>query len=76
MTTLTPRTRSFRKFGRNDWRMAMVVTRREVRDSFRDWRIVIPIILLTIGFPALMNFTARRLLGFAQNLVLKLLPPN
>lgn len=54
-------------FSRNDWRMTLVVTRREVRDSFRDWRIVIPIILLTIAFPGLMNFTAARLLGFVQN---------
>ena len=47
--------------------MAMVVTRREIQDSFRDWRIVVPIILLTIGFPGLMNFTAQRLLSFANN---------
>lgn len=52
---------------KNDWQMAMVITRREVRDSFRDWRIVIPIIILTIAFPGLMNFTAGRLLGFVQN---------
>lgn len=50
-----------------DVQMAMVVARREIRDSFRDWRILIPIILLTVGFPGLMNFTAGRLLGFVQN---------
>ena len=55
------------RFSRNDWRMVLVVTRREVRDSFRDWRIVIPIFLLTVAFPGLMNFTAARLLGFVQN---------
>ena len=60
-------TSNFPRFTRNDIRMTMVVTRREVRDSFRDWRIVIPIILLTIAFPGLMNFTAARLLGFVQN---------
>ena len=49
---------------RHDLHMALVVTRREVRDAFRDWRIVIPIILLTAAFPAIMNLTARRLLGF------------
>jgi hypothetical protein len=43
---------------RHDLRMALVVTRREVQDAFRDWRIMIPIVLLTIFFPALMNFTA------------------
>lgn len=52
-------------FGRHDLQMALIVTRREVSDSFRDWRLVVPIILLTVGFPALMNFTAQRMLGFA-----------
>ena len=52
---------------KHDIRMALVVTRREVRDAFRDWRIVIPIILLTAAFPAIMNFTARRLLGFVED---------
>lgn len=51
-------------FTRHDLRMALIVTRREVRDSFRDWRIIIPIVLLTLFFPGLMNFTAGRLLGF------------
>lgn len=52
---------------RHDVEMALVVTRREVRDSFRDWRIIIPIILLTLFFPLLMNFTAGRLLGFVSD---------
>ncbi len=51
-------------FSRHDLHMALIVTRREVRDSFRDWRIIIPIVLLTLFFPGLMNFTAGRLLGF------------
>jgi uncharacterized membrane protein SpoIIM required for sporulation/ABC-type transport system involved in multi-copper enzyme maturation permease subunit len=51
---------------RHDLYMALVVTRREVQDAFRDWRIMIPIALLTIFFPALMNFTARRLVGFME----------
>jgi uncharacterized membrane protein SpoIIM required for sporulation/ABC-type transport system involved in multi-copper enzyme maturation permease subunit len=38
---------------------ALVVTRREVRDSLRDWRIVTPIVLLTLFFPFLMDFTSR-----------------
>ena len=29
---------------------ALIITRREVRDSFRDWRIITPIIILTLGF--------------------------
>ena len=49
---------------RSDIRMALVVTRRELKDSFRDWRIIIPIVLLTLAFPALMNFAARRIMAF------------
>ncbi len=44
--------------------MALVVTRREVRDQFRDWRIIFPIVALTLGFPWLMNFTARQAVEF------------
>lgn len=63
MTTLTLPTHPTR----HDFRMAMVVARREIRDSFRDWRIIIPIFLLTLIFPALMNFTASRLLNFVAD---------
>ena len=45
---------------------ALIVTRREVRDQFRDWRIVFPIVGLTIFFPFLMNFTARAMLDYVQ----------
>ena len=42
-----------------DWRRtlanALVITRREVRDSFRDWRIIVPIFLLTLVFPFIAN---------------------
>ena len=37
---------------------AATVTRREVRDTLRDWRLVLPILLLTLVFPLLMQFTA------------------
>ena len=37
---------------------ALSVTRRELRDTLRDWRIVVPIIVLTLVFPVIMNFTA------------------
>ncbi len=52
-----------------DWmfaklRPALIITRREVRDQFRDWRIVIPIFALTLIFPALMNFTVERAVNF------------
>jgi uncharacterized membrane protein SpoIIM required for sporulation len=47
-------------------RMALVVTRREVRDQFRDWRIIFPVVTLTVVFPALMNFTARQAVNFVE----------
>jgi len=46
--------------------MALVVTRREARDQFRDWRIIFPVVVLTLVFPALMNFTARQAMNFVQ----------
>lgn len=45
----------------------LIVARREVRDQFRDWRIIFPIIALTLLFPALMNFTARQAVQFVEN---------
>jgi ABC-type Na+ efflux pump permease subunit len=51
---------------RHDFYMAIVLARREVKDTFRDWRILTPIILLTLLFPALMNFTAGRMLNFVS----------
>jgi uncharacterized membrane protein SpoIIM required for sporulation/ABC-type transport system involved in multi-copper enzyme maturation permease subunit len=42
----------------------MIITRREVRDQFRDWRIITPIIILTVFFPGLMNFTAQQAVDF------------
>ena len=37
---------------------AWIVTRREIRDTLRDWRLVVPITFLTLIFPALMQITA------------------
>ncbi len=62
MTTLTP----ILPVKQNSVRMTLVIARREIRDSFRDWRIIMPIFLLTLAFPALMNFTARRAISFAE----------
>jgi uncharacterized membrane protein SpoIIM required for sporulation len=45
-------------------RPALIITRREVRDQFRDWRIIVPIFFLTLVFPAIMNFTARSAVNF------------
>jgi uncharacterized membrane protein SpoIIM required for sporulation/ABC-type transport system involved in multi-copper enzyme maturation permease subunit len=47
-------------------RMALVISRREVRDQFRDWRIIFPVVVLTLVFPMLMNFTARQAVQFVQ----------
>jgi len=44
----------------------MIIARREVRDQLRDWRIIFPILGLTVFFPYLMNFTARQALEFVQ----------
>jgi uncharacterized membrane protein SpoIIM required for sporulation len=50
----------------NALRPTLVITRREVRDQFRDWRIFIPVIGLTLFFPFLMNFTAGQMLRFVE----------
>ncbi|MFC1936126.1 stage II sporulation protein M [Chloroflexota bacterium] len=48
----------------NKLKPALVVTRREVRDQLRDWRIIAPIFALTLVFPAIMNFAAERMVRF------------
>ena len=50
----------------NDLQFALIITRREIRDQLRDWRIILPIALLTLIFPFLANFTTRRILGFVE----------
>nr|BAL57557.1 hypothetical conserved protein [uncultured Chloroflexota bacterium] len=44
---------------RNSLQVALIITRRELRDSLRDWRIITPIVILTLIFPFLMDFTSR-----------------
>ena len=51
---------------RETMRGALIVTRREVRDQFRDWRIIAPVVVLTIFFPLLMNFTAGQAVAFVE----------
>ncbi len=58
---------------------ALIVTRREVRDSLRDWRIMVPIFLLTLCFPLLANGLTRIFTSFfesngAEDLLPALLP--
>ncbi|MGH2606952.1 MAG: hypothetical protein ACRDG5_10215, partial [Anaerolineales bacterium] len=43
---------------------AWLVAGREIRDHMRDWRILGPIVVLTVFFPMLMNFTARTAVDF------------
>jgi uncharacterized membrane protein SpoIIM required for sporulation len=40
------------------FRLVLAVIAREIRDSLRDWRIAVPILLLTLLFPLLMTFVA------------------
>lgn len=50
------------------WQMtfsnAMIITKREVRDSLRDWRIIAPIIILTFFFPLLAQVAATWIASF------------
>ncbi len=43
---------------------ALIVTQREVRDSFRDWRIMAPIFVLTLVFPLLAQGMTRLFTNF------------
>jgi uncharacterized membrane protein SpoIIM required for sporulation/ABC-type transport system involved in multi-copper enzyme maturation permease subunit len=52
------------------------ITRREVRDTLSDWRIIAPILLLTFIFPQLLVAAAGQVVGFVQddNLAGRLMP--
>ncbi|MDQ7030827.1 MAG: stage II sporulation protein M [Ardenticatenia bacterium] len=49
-----------------NWNILWTLVRREVRDSLRDWRIVIPIGLLTLLFPLVMNVMADVVFDFLE----------
>lgn len=51
---------------REQMRPVWVIAWREVRDQFRDWRIIFPIAALTVFFPFLMTFTAQQILRFVE----------
>lgn len=55
-------------------RDALVVTRREVRDSLRDWRIVAPILILTLIFPWIMNLSTRLAINFVEEYNATIIP--
>ncbi|MCA9915055.1 MAG: stage II sporulation protein M [Anaerolineae bacterium] len=43
---------------------ALIITRREIRDSLRDWRIIGPIVILTFFFPFLAQWAAALVANF------------
>lgn len=47
-----------------DMRMIWLISRRELRDQFRDWRILFPLVVLTLSFPLLMNEVAGQAVSF------------
>ncbi len=52
----------------------LIVTRREVRDSLRDWRIVAPILILTLIFPWIMNLSTRLAINFVEEYNATIIP--
>lgn len=60
-------------------RPVFLVARRELRDQFRDWRVLLPMLILTLCFPFLMNEFAKQTVGFLNqfeaNLILDRLVP-
>lgn len=53
---------------------ALIVTRREIRDSLRDWRIVAPIIILTLIFPWIMNTSTQLAIRFVEEYNATIIP--
>lgn len=48
-----------------DWLAPVwLITKRELRDQFRDWRILLPLAVLTLLFPLLMNEVAYQAVEF------------
>lgn len=48
----------------NKMRPVLLVAMREMRDQFRDWRVLAPMLVLTLGFPFLMNLFANQAVDF------------
>jgi uncharacterized membrane protein SpoIIM required for sporulation/ABC-type transport system involved in multi-copper enzyme maturation permease subunit len=49
---------------RESLRLLQTLVRREILDTLRDWRMVVPILVLTLFFPALMSFVANAALAW------------
>lgn len=54
MATISER----RRAANESVRLVTTLVRREIWDTLRDWRMVVPIIILTLFFPALMSWVA------------------
>jgi len=50
----------------SDLRPVWLVAWRELRDQVRDWRVLFPLVVLTLGFPFLMNMIANQVVAFIQ----------
>ncbi len=48
------------------WTQACIVARRELRDSLRDWRIVVPILILAVALPWVMNVSTQIAMNFVR----------
>ena len=53
---------------------ALIITRREIRDTLRDWRIIAPILILTLIFPWLMNVTTQFAINFVEEYQATIIP--
>ncbi len=64
---------------REDLQMVWLVAQRELRDQFRDWRILTPLMILTLAFPLLMNEVAKEAVAYINqygaNLIVDRLVP-
>ncbi len=47
--------------------LATTLVKREVRDQFRDWRITLPIIFLTVVFPFIIGYVSNQVVRFVQS---------
>jgi len=60
-------------------KLVWIVARRELRDQFRDWRVLLPMLVLILCFPFLMNEFAKQTVEFLNqynaNLILDRLVP-
>lgn len=44
--------------------LTWLIARRELTDQMRDWRVIMPMVILILFFPYLMNFAAQRSVDF------------